>query len=246
MTCRCLVLTLMTLTLLPVLPASVAAQGASPQVPPDTGADGSGGTYLKVGLAYWQGDIFSARSLTQWNGNPFGSDYNLTSAEVEIETYFDQPLFLSGWSIGYRKDALRRIDSGHMLHGSVFRSVNVRAFELRAGGGMEWGVPSLNFDTTEFDYRADGALRYNRTYPAKNVDVPCVGTTKDGALYPFVELSLVQRSGRLLLEGGMRVNIVGFQFDTYEVNLDDRITYDFSGKRVLMPMLFVDLGFRLF
>ena len=44
----------------------------------------------------------------------------------------------------------------------------------------------------------------------------------------------------------MRVNIVGFQFDTYDVDLNDRITYAFSSKRVLMPMLFVDVGLKLF
>lgn len=244
MTFRCLVLTL---TLLPVLPATVIAQGASPDVSPDGDAGEGGGTYLKMGLAHWQGDIFSARSLTQWTGNLFGSDYNLTSAEVEIEIYFDRPLLLlSGWSIGYRKDELRQVDSGHMLYASAFRSLNVGAFELRAGGGMEWGVPSLNFDTTEFDYRADGTLGYNHTYPVKNVNVPRIGTTKDGVLYPFVELSVVQRPGRLLVEGGMRVNIVPFQFDTYEVDLNDRITYAFDSKRVLMPMLFVEVGVRVF
>lgn len=218
----------------------------APPAPIDDGG-GHGGTYLKVGLAHWQGDIFNPRSLTQWNGSPFGADYKLTSLDVEIETYFDRPLlFVTGWSVGYRKDAIPEADSGHMLYGGLFTSVNIRAFEVRAGAGLEWGIPSLNFDTTDFDYRSDGALRYTHIYPAKNVDVPGVGTTKDGAHYPFLELSVLQRPGRLLLEAGMRVNIVRFQFDSYEVGPADQITYGFSDKRVLMPLLFVDVGLKLF
>ena len=234
------------IALLVGLPVHLAAQDFSTPVPVDT-ASGDHGTYLKTGIAYWQGNIFQGNSLTRWNGRPFGADYNLTSAEVEIETYFSRShLLLSGWSIGYRKDALERIDSGHMLSVSGFRTVNVKVFEVRAGGGMEWGIPSLNFDSTTFDRRADGAIRYNHTYPVKNVNVPGIGTKKDGAFYPFLELSLVQRPGRLLLEGGMRVNIVRFQFDTYEVEIDDQITHGFSSRRTLMPMLFVDIGFKLF
>jgi hypothetical protein len=228
------------------LPAGVAAQDASPYQLTDT-SGGDGGTYLKVGLAHWQGDIFSERSLTQWNGDPFGVDYRLTSIRVGIENYFDRRhLLLSGWAIGYRKDSIGQMDSGHMLNGGVFGSLDVKAFAVRLGGGLEWGVPSLNFDTSEFDYRTDGALRYSHTYPVKNVDVPGVGTTRDGALYPFLEGSIVERLGPLLLEGGMRVNFVRFQFDTYEVDSNDQITYGLSSRRVLMPMLFLDVGFRVF
>ena len=229
------------------LPAGAAAQVDSPYHPEEfTGGDG--GTYIKVGLSHWQGDIFSGRSLTQWNGDPFGADYRLTSIGVEVETYFDRPrlLLFSGWAVGYRKDAIGQMDSGHMVHGSAFRTFDLKIFQVRGGGGMEWGVPSLNFDTTEFDYRADGALRYNHTYPVKNVDVPGVGTRKDGVLYPFLEGSLVQRFGPLLVEGGMRLSFVRFQFDTYEVGADDRLVHGFSSRRVLMPMLFLDVGLRAF
>ena len=241
MTSRHIVLTL---TLVLGLPAGLVAQEPSSREPAEPGG---GGTYLKVGLAHWQGNIFSDRSLTQWDGDPFGAGYELTSVRVGIETKFGGPhLLLSGWSIGYRKDSLGQMESGHMLHAKVFRSLDFKAFELRAGGGLEWGVPSLNFDTSEFDYRTDGALRYNHTYPVKNVDVPGVGTTRDGAFYPFVEASVAERIGGLLLEGGMRVNIVPFQFDTYQVDVNDHITYGLSSRRVLMPMLFIDVGFRVY
>lgn len=226
------------------LPPYVVNQPPRPVDRPQGGTDGA---YLKVGLGHWQGNIFSDQSLTQWDGNLFGSDYNLTSAKVQVEYYFDRTrLLLSGWSVGYRKDALRHMDSGHLFHAGVFRTVGFRAAALKVGGGVEWGVPSLNFDTTQFDYRDDGAIRYNHIYPSKNTDIPLIGTTKDGATYPFAEISVVQRPGRFLLEGGMRVNIVGFRFDDYEVAPNDQITYGFSSRKVLMPYLFVNVGLRLF
>ena len=231
-------------TLVLVLPASLAAQQPRQA---DSPAQRQGGTYLKLGLAHAQGNIFSSRSLTRWEGNLFGSDFNLTSIAVEIDTYFDhRHLQLSGWSLGYRKDALRYRDSGHMVHAGLFRSFNLTVFELRTSGGVEWGVPSLNFDSTTFDDRDDGTVRYNHTYLVKNANIPFIGLKKDGAVYPFVELSVVQRPGRFLLEGGMRVNIVGFRFDDYEVDATDTLRYDFNEKKVLMPYLFVNLGLKLF
>ena len=91
-------------TLVLVLPASLAAQQPEPGESP---AQSRGGTYVKLGLAHWQRNIFGGQSLTRWRGNLFGSDFDLTSAALEIETYFDRThLQLSGWSLGYRKDAL--------------------------------------------------------------------------------------------------------------------------------------------
>lgn len=95
-------------------------------------------------------------------------------------------------------------------------------------------------------FRDDGAVRYIHTYPLKNANTPFVGTTKDGAFYPFIELSVVQRPGRFLLEGGMRMNIVAFRFDDYEVDTTDAITHRFAERRVLTPYLFVNLGLELF
>ena len=231
-------------TLILMLPASLAAQQSPGGDAPD---QRKGGTYVKLGLAHWQRNIFGGQSLTRWEGNLFGSDFDLTSAALEIETYFDRThLQLSGWSVGYRKDVLRLRDSGHMVHAGLFRSFDLTVFEVRTSGGVEWGVPSLNFDTTVFDDRDDGTVRYNHVFPVKNANVPFVGTREDGAVYPFVELSVVQRPGRFLIEGGMRMNIVGFRFDDFEVDPMDEITYAFIEKRVVMPYLFVNLGFRMF
>ena len=205
------------------------------------------GTYLKIGLAHWQEDIFGHNSLTKWKGNLFGSDYNLTSMDIEIETYFDSThLQLSGWSIGYRKDDLRLTDSGHILSGKIFRNFNLKVFELKPSFGIEWGMPSLNFDKTKFNYGEDGStVSYEHTYPHRNFDLPVLGIIKNGVSYPFTELSLVQRPGPFLIEGGMRLNFIKFGVDDYEIT-NDKITYNFSSRRVITPYLFVNIGIKMF
>jgi hypothetical protein len=41
---------------------------------------------VKLGLAHWQGDIFSESALTQWNVDLFGADYSLTSRSRACST----------------------------------------------------------------------------------------------------------------------------------------------------------------
>lgn len=224
-------------------PATALAQRSQER---EASRDRKPGTYMKFGLAHWQGNIFNEGSLTQWTVDLFGAQYNLTSVNVEVETYFSGTFLISGFSLGYRKDALRYIDSGHMFSAGLFRDLDLKVAALKAGGGMEWGLPSLNFDQTEFDFGNDGTTRYRHTHPGRNAYVPFVGTKSDGALYPFVEVSAVQRPGNLLLQAGMRVNVITFHFDDYEVSPADVVTHAFSQRRVLVPFLFVNLGFRLF
>jgi hypothetical protein len=133
-----------------------------------------------------------------------------------------------------------------MFNASLFRDVNLGLFALKASGGMEWGMPSLNFDQTEFSVAPDGTVRYRHTHPQRNADVPFVGTTTDGARYPFIALSAVQRPWALLAELGIRVNVIPFNFDDYEVTSADRVTYSFKRKNVLVPYLFANVGVRLF
>jgi hypothetical protein len=224
------------------LPASALAQQAAGE----RAGGRKPGTYLKLGLAHWQGNIFSEGALTQWTVDLFGASYDLTSVNVEVETYFRRPRLLSGFSLGYRKDAVQYIDSGHMLSATLFRDVDFKVAALKAGGGVEWGLPSLNFDQTEFDFRSDGTVRYRHTHPGRNAYIPFVGTRSDGALYPFAELSVVQRPAGLLVEAGMRVSFIRFHFDDYEVSPADEVTHAFADRRVRVPYLFLNVGLRLF
>ena len=43
----------------------------------DVSESRTAGSYLKVGLAHWQGDISSEGRLTHWNVDLFGANYNV-------------------------------------------------------------------------------------------------------------------------------------------------------------------------
>ena len=205
------------------------------------------GTYLQTGVAHGQGDLFSRNSLTQWDVALFGTDYDFVSGKLEFESYFsDTFLQLSGFSVGYRKDGLRRTEWGHMFSGSLFRDFDVKLFAVKVGAGVEWGLPSLNFDQTEFAFADDGIVRYRHTYMHRNADIPFFGTTTDGVVYPFVEASIVQRPWFLLFEIGIRVGSTRFNFDDFEVSPTDQLSQEFRHQRILVPYLFADVGIRLF
>lgn len=227
-------------------PAAAMAQYRTlPADEPEPASGGKRGAYLKTGLSYWQGDIFSESSLTQWDVDLFGADYDLTSVNVEIDAYLGRGFMVPGFSLGYRKDAVRTREAGHMVHAALFAGVDLALVMIKVGGGAEWGVPSMTFDRTEFAQAPDGTVRYRHTYPGRNAQAP-VGTRTSGMLYPFATLSAVTRPGPLLLEVGMRVNLVRFHFDDYEVRPGDRITRAFTDSRVRMPLLFANVGIKFF
>ncbi len=202
-------------------------------------------TYFKGELAHWQQNIFGNNSLTEWKGNLFGSDYDLTSVGMEIESYFAKNhLLLSGWSAGYRKDDLRYADYGHMLYVKTFRVFDLKVIEIKTSAGGEWGMPSASFDKTRFNYDTDGSISYHHTYPVKNAPVPFVGVKRGGAFYPFGEISVQKRAGPIILETGMRVNVIEFGIDNYTIK-NDHITYDFQNKKLPSPYLFASIGLRI-
>jgi hypothetical protein len=205
------------------------------------------GTYLKFGLAHWKGNIFNESSLKPWKIELFGTDYELTSLKLSMETYFsDSMLQLSGLSIGYRKDSLNLAESGHMINVMLFRDFNVKTFTLKVSSGIEWGIPSLNFDKTKTDASQNETLRYRHTHINRNANVPFIETRTDGTVYPFIELSIAQRPWGLLIETGVRLNFISFNLDDYKVNEFDQLTFAFTRKRFLVPYVFADFGYMLF
>jgi hypothetical protein len=220
-------------------PAGLSAQPTS-----DDGDEGRyPATYIKGGVTHWHGDLENDGSLAGWNVDLFFADYSLSSAAAAIEHYFGDAM---GFSVGYRKDGLGYWDAGHMLNGSLFGVADVRITALKFGGGVEWGIPSLNFDVTKLQDGPDGNVRYRHTHPVRNADVPFVGTNTDGVLYPFLELSALERRSVFLLEAGLRFNVIGFHFDDYEVDAGDEVRYDFARKKVLVPSFFANVGVRIF
>jgi len=205
------------------------------------------GTYLQAGIAHGQGHLSDHSSLTRWDVALFGTDYDLVSAKLEVESHFgDTLLQLSGFSLGYRKDGLRRAEPGHMLSASVFRDLDLKLFAVKLGTGLEWGLPSLNFDQTEFRSVTDGTLRYRHTSIQRNANVPFVGTTTDGVVYPFIEVSLVQRPSVWLFETGVRIGIIRFNFDDFQISPTGQLRHESERKLLFVPYLFADIGIRLF
>jgi hypothetical protein len=221
-----------------LLPAGLAAQPA----PGDSDGAHKSATYFKAGVAHWQGDLHNPPRLEGWSVDLFGVDYNMSSVSLAVEHHFGN---VAGFTVGYRKDALGYNNAGHMFNASFFGTADLKALALKVGGGLEWGMPSLNFDVTELETNREGIVRYRHTYPQRNADVPFVGTKTDGALYPFMDLSALQRSSVFLFEVGLRLNIMGFHFDDYEVGAGDEVQYAFARKKVLMPVLFVNFGIKM-
>ena len=229
------------------VPGAALAQSQPPADPEAESTRGRrAGTYVKFGLAYWQGDIFSESALTDWDVDVFGAGYNLTSVNIEVESYFRGAFVVSGFSLGYRKDDLSSENSGHMVSGMLFRDFDLKVLALKVGGGVEWGVPAMTFDQTQFDYAPDGTIRYRHTYPGRNSRVPVEGVKANGTSYPFAGLSAVTRPGPLLLEFGMRINWIKFHFDDYEVRPGDEVTRVFDEHNEVVPYLFANIGLRLF
>ena len=177
----------------------------------------------------------------------FGTDYDLVGAKVEFESYLSRTfLQMSGVSVAYRKDGVRRAEWGHLISATVFRDFEIRGVSLKLGAGIEWGMPSIKFDRTKFAFAGDGTLQYRHTYMNRNVDVPFVGTVSDGSSYPIVEVSVVHRPWWLLFETGIRVGIVRFNFDDFAISPTDVLTQATSQRRVMVPYLFADVGLKIF
>ena len=226
---------------------TVPAEGQESMGASSTHQERKAGVYLNVGLTNGKGDVFSRSSLTEWDVSLFGTDYDLVGAKVEIERYLSRTfLQMSGVSVAYRKDGVRRAEWGHLISAQVFRDLEVRGISLKLGGGFEWGMPSIKFDQTKFAFAADGAVQYRHTYMDRNADVPFVGTMSDGALYPVVEVSVVHRPWWLLFETGMRVGLVRFNFDDFAISSTNVLTQATSQRRVVVPYLFADIGLKIF
>ena len=226
-----------------LLPVNLAGQEELAR----TMSERKSGTYLKVGLAQWQGDIFSKNSLTNWDVDLFGTNFELRSVKLSVESYFRDTLMqLSGFSVGYRKDNLHRSESGHMMSLGLFRDIDVKVFAVKTSAGVEWGMPSFSFDQTVLRSGREGVVRYHHAYIYRNADIPFVGTSTDGVVYPFIEVSVLQRPWGLLFETGMRVGFPRFNLDDYEVSPRDLVGYALNRKRVIVPYVFAQFGVRVF
>ena len=139
---------------------------------------------------------------------------------------------MSGFSLGYRKDDVGADDSGHMVSGMLFRDIDLKVLALKVGGGAEWGIPSMNFDQTAFDYAADGTVRYRHTYPGRNSRVPVGRRSPTARLYPFVGAER-RAAGPVpcCSSSACASTVIRFHFDDYEVRPGDQVTRVFDERQ---------------
>ncbi|OGN07901.1 MAG: hypothetical protein A2750_00395 [Candidatus Yanofskybacteria bacterium RIFCSPHIGHO2_01_FULL_45_42] len=188
--------------------------------------------FVKLGLVRTESKIESFRSAV--NG-----------ISVDLETYFNKRHFwLSGWSVGYKKDDIQFSNFGHLINGSVFGTVGVGVADIKFSGGVEWGMPSANFNKTRFHYGESGLMSYEHLFLQKNSNIPELEPSEDALLYPFAEIVLLKKGKRFLVEAGIRGNIQKFGLDSYFLNGDDLIFVS-SSKTIIVPSVFIKFGVAL-
>ena len=115
--------------------------------------------------------------------------------------------------------------------------------DFKASAGVEWGVPNLQFEKTQFVYDGDGkVLRYKHVSLERNTNIPRVATETGGMIYPFFEAGLVKRYKFILTQVGVRGNILKFRVDKYDLVSE---SYEPSQRTIVVPSVFVGIGISL-
>ena len=167
-------------------------------------------------------DLFSHSSLTQWDVALFGTDYDLVSAKLEFESYFsDTFLQLSGFSVGYRKDGVRRVEWGHMFSGSLFRDFDAKVFAVKVGAGAEWGHALAHFrpNRVRVCQRRDRSLSTHLHASECRRPLRRDHDRRDGL--PVRRSEHRAAAGVPVVRDRMRIGITRFNFDDFEVSPTD-------------------------
>ncbi|MBI2674462.1 MAG: hypothetical protein HYX22_01870 [Candidatus Yanofskybacteria bacterium] len=194
-------------------------------------------TYFKAGLVNNTGELFQDRL-----NNGFG--YSLNSLRIDIETHFDsRHLFIFyGWSFGYRKEDVRKAESGHFLNFKTFSRFDMDPFYVKFGPGIEWGMPGTEFDQTEFVY--DGKhnlLRYDHVFLERNFWIPnSEKFHKAGVLYPTVDLAGGFRNSHFILEAGLMWNVYRFGIQSFDLTTNG---FQVEKRFKMLPGFVVSAGF---
>lgn len=193
------------------------------------GQEKQGSTYLKTALAKTEGRVEDV-------------PYGVNSLTIEIESYFPKDkVFLSGWSVGYRKEDIRFIHAGHYFSLKTFHDFDVRLLEIKLSGGEEWGYPSLASEKTIPGVDPGRLESYRHIFLLRNSKVPFLGTKHDGVLYPFLTLSFTRKIGTFMFEGGARLDFGKFGIDTYNPNGQ----FSLNEKWIASPSVFVGFGLKM-
>lgn len=189
-----------------------------------------------------QGSAYLKTSFVKTEGRVEDVPYGVNSLAIEIESYFSQDkVFLSGWSVAYRKEDIRFIHAGHYFSLKTFHNFDVRLLEIKLSIGEEWGYPSLASEKTVPGADPGQLESYRHIFLIRNSKVPFFGTEHDGVLYPFLTLSFTRKIGIFMFEGGARMDFGKFGLDAYDPNGQ----FSLNEKWVASPSVFVGFGLKI-
>ena len=190
-------------------------------------------TYFKIELIHGDFDLY-------------GNNYYFNDLGLEIENHWArQHGSLAGFSVGYRKEDFSSASYGHFINGKVFWEVSKNKFYFKPGVGAEWGKPSPRFERTRFNYSGKELISYQRTYLERNAWMP-VGVKNTGTFNPFFELSIGQKVGLFLFEGGARIGYDKFITNTFQFRNGDLIFQGLNGEYKFVPTLYIGIGLKMF
>lgn len=193
--------------------------------------DDENGLYIKSGFTHINNDIE-------------GLSFTLNGLSFDVEQYFSKNYFvLSGWTAGYRKDNLGLNDSGHLINGSIFRIIKINPVDFRLAYGIEWGVPSASMNITKFTYRDNELISYQHVSPKRNARSG-LSPYSDAVRYPFIESSILKRRKRVMVEGGVRLNIQRFNHNAYYLS-DDNFESVFGNQIEVISAIFGKIGVKI-
>lgn len=169
-----------------------------------------------------------------------GENYSFNHAGLDLERNWSKnKLWLSGWSLGYRREELDKKHFGHFINFGVFRKFKIVAgIYIKPSIKLEWGLPSDRLDHTVF--HEDGSYTY--VYLLRNSDLP-KGIGKGFFFWPVVDARVGKTLSIFVFEAGVRAgypSIVKEEYITPETDFDFKI----EKSAVLIPSLVGTIGIK--
>ncbi|OGN01930.1 MAG: hypothetical protein A2742_01860 [Candidatus Yanofskybacteria bacterium RIFCSPHIGHO2_01_FULL_43_32] len=193
----------------------------------------SGGLYLEFRLIHDEGSAGKAAFVAN-------------SAGVEMMNYFDRNrLGISGYAVAYKKYLNHDGATGHFLGGKAFREFKTGPVGLKLATGFEWGNPSGKFDKTGYSYGPEGKLlSYRHVFEKRNSGIPGVKPSHDAVWRPVADFSVVKRRKAVIIEAGIRANIMRFGVDDYDL-AGNGFAFSSRDRLTVVPSVFIGLGFKI-
>jgi len=193
-----------------------------------------------LGNANVEGAVIKG-GLSYSYGRAGGCNFSVSNFEFNLEQKLSDKFEIG---LGVRKEGTWGFNGYYISVYPVYTIKEGRGYLLKTAAGIEYGVPSTNFDRYAANYRDEELIFQKWIYLVQNISLPGDKVSgKSGTLYPFGAISYSRKWKRLVVEGGLRVNLVKFGIKT--ANFE---TGSFKDREQWGPILapFVRVGIRIF